>query len=344
MPEYGNGGALVNTTQNFVNAYTGEDQDFGGGYDLSPTVKQFYQRTLLVNVETKAVFGQHGMPQSIPENAGTSTEWRRPNTFEDVGRLVEGVIPVGKKFGYSAITADIYEYGDYVAISKYLDRHSVDQPTNDAIKGLADAAVRTREKYFRDVLLEGTQVMYAPEADGTEVNSRANLTNECLMTPDLVADVAAEFGVNGVPDTDGAVGVAIVHPYVYSDIRKSEDWVEAHKYASPEEIYNGEIGELHGFRFVRTPLAKVFKDTSDGVGSGQAVYVTEFIGKDAYATVTPEGGNMRLIMKSAKEVGGPLEQFGTAGVWFEVAAAILYNDRLIRVESGSSYGTKAKAN
>lgn len=343
MPDNGNGGALVNTSQNFVNAYTGESQEFGGGYDLSPTVKQYYQSILLDNVQTKAIFGQHGTPQNIPEGSGTSTEWRRPNTFEDVGRLVEGVIPVGKKFGYSAITADIYEFGDYAAISAYLERHSIDQPTEDAIKGLADAGVRAREKYIRDVLMEGTQVMYAPEADGTEVTSRADLTNECLMTPDLVADVAAEFAVNGVEEENGAVAVGIIHPYVYSDIRKSDEWIQAHQYASPEEIYNGEIGMMHGIRFVRTPLAKVLKE-ADGAGAGQTVYVSMFVGKDAYGVVTPEGGNMRLIMKSAKEVGGPLEQFGTAGVHFEIAAAIMYQEKVMRVESGSSYGNKAKAN
>ena len=52
--------------------------------------------------------------------------------------------------------------------------------------------------------------------------------------------------------------VALIHPSVSYDLRNSPYWVEAHKYARPEEIYNGEIGELHGVRFIETTTATVW--------------------------------------------------------------------------------------
>ena len=52
---------------------------------------------------------------------------------------------------------------------------------------------------------------------------------------------------------------------------------------------------------------------------------------------------METIIKSRKEIGGPLEQFGTVGTKFEMAAKILYQERMCTVWSGSSYsGTETQ--
>jgi hypothetical protein len=53
---------------------------------------------------------------------------------------------------------------------------------------------------------------------------------------------------------------------------------------------------------------------------------------------------METIIKDKKEVGGPLEQFGTVGVKFEMAAKILYQERMVTVWSGSSYSAVEEAN
>ena len=45
-----------------------------------------------------------------------------------------------------------------------------------------------------------------------------------------------------------------------------------------------------------------------------------------------------MIIKTKSQVGGPLEQFGTVGYKFCHGAKILYQERMLRVESGSSLG------
>jgi hypothetical protein len=68
-----------------------------------------------------------------------------------------------------------------------------------------------------------------------------------------------------------------------------------------------------------------------------------FFAKDAFAVIDAEGGGMETIIKSRKEIGGPLEQFGTVGTKFEMAAKILYQERMCTVWSGSSYsGTETQ--
>jgi len=51
--------------------------------------------------------------------------------------------------------------------------------------------------------------------------------------------------------------VAIIHPDTSCDVTGDPEWVEAHKYASVEEIKAGEIGRLHGVRYVESTEAKI---------------------------------------------------------------------------------------
>ena len=51
-----------------------------------------------------------------------------------------------------------------------------------------------------------------------------------------------------------------------------------------------------------------------------------------------------MIIKDKSVAGGPLEQFSTIGYKFCHGARILYEERILRVESGSSYGSVDIAN
>jgi hypothetical protein len=53
---------------------------------------------------------------------------------------------------------------------------------------------------------------------------------------------------------------------------------------------------------------------------------------------------MEMIVKTKGQIGGPLEQFSTIGYKFCHGAKILYQERLLRVESGSFYSDIDEAN
>ena len=336
MADYGNGGVLVNASQNYVNSYTGETQAFDAVNTMTPQMKTYYNTEALENARAQLRYAMFGKRQPLPANHGTTVEWRKRNTFGDVGKLTEGVIPVGKKFGYSAITADVYEYGDYTALTQRLKTHAVDNVMLDMTEELSAAGANTMDKLVRDTLMAGTAVIYAPNGEN-EVTSRGDITAACVLTPDLVAKARTELVKKNAPTIDGDY-VCILHPSVAYSLRKASDWLDAHKYANPEAIYNGEIGKLHGVRFVETTNAKIWK-TAKG-----AVYGCLFLGKDAYGIIDPEAGGMRMIHKTEAEVGGPLEQFGTVGVKFETGCKILYEDRMVRVECGSEYSAVDEEN
>lgn len=51
-----------------------------------------------------------------------------------------------------------------------------------------------------------------------------------------------------------------------------------------------------------------------------------------------------MIIKDKSRAGGPLDQFSTAGYKFMDGTKILYQDRMVRVESCSSYSDVDEAN
>ena len=85
--------------------------------------------------------------------------------------------------------------------------------------------------------------------------------------------------------------VAIIHPYVAYDLMMAagDAWMDVHKYASPENIYNGEIGKLGGVRFVETTEAKI---VSNKATSPINIFCTLFLGADAYGKTKVEGSGL----------------------------------------------------
>ena len=87
--------------------------------------------------------------------------------------------------------------------------------------------------------------------------TRWQLKGKAYFTPDMAAQAETKLFKERVPKI-GNYYVGIMHPSVAHDFRRSDDFTEAHKYAAVEEIFNGEIGEMHGTRYVKTTNAPVY--------------------------------------------------------------------------------------
>lgn len=426
---FADAGTLVNTTANYANAYdASQSQSFSGNNTLAPDMKTFYDTALLENARVKSFYAQFGKKQVLPRNHGKTVEWRKFNTFARAERLTEGVIPTGQKMGLVTLTGSIDQFGTYTAVSDRLELHAYDPIIMVSSEEMGASAQETQEKLIRDALFAGTNVLYADKvtlANGavTPVTAQSGLVHNasyhCFLTPAVVNKAVTIMKKNKVPTINNRY-YAVIHPSVAEDLRNSDGWLEAHKYAAPDQIFNGEIGELHGVRFIESPFAPVFKSkdlasdartlkidkaagytgaittvdfdggtvaanalkdryisingvvakitgnttsaltfASTNFGSisddtviypadfgadDVAAYATYFFGKDSFGIIDPDGGNLEMIVKTKEQVGGPLNQFGTVGYKFESnGATILYQERLLRVMSCSSYsGTDAE--
>lgn len=82
----------------------------------------------------------------------------------------------------------------------------------------------------------------------------------------------------------------------------------------------------------------------EGGAAGVAVYGCLAFGKEAYGVVDPEKMGLQMIVKPLGAGDDPLDQRQTVGWKFMDATKILYQERLVRLEVGSSYGSVDKAN
>lgn len=341
MQLFGAAGDVVNATNGYVNSATGVKANFEGVNDLSSAMKTYYDTELLENARAELIFAQFGRKQPLPANKGRTVEWRKWNTLPNADVLQEGVIPSGEKLGQTTLTTSLEQYGMFVAITDILDLHAIDNVLLGATEELGASAGETKDMLIRNALMLGTNVMYADtvtDGKATAVTGESGLSaDNNRLTPDMVNKAATALKKAKAPKINGKY-IAIIHPSVSYDLRSADEWIEAHKYAATTEIFNGEIGELHGVRFIETTNAPVHGT------SGKMIYSSFFMGKDAYGIIDPEGGSMEMIIKDKSEAGGPLEQYSTAGYKFEDATKILYPERLVRVESCSAYSASDTAN
>jgi N4-gp56 family major capsid protein len=305
---------------------------------LSPAMRDFYVKALLENAREDIIYEQFGLKTPVK---GNKAVWRKMDTIgKAITPLEEGVIPAGKNLGMTSLEATVSQHGDYAAVSDRLHYESFDPIIYQATEEFSHAMASTYDTLIRNVLVGGNTVMYAPivDAEGkeTEVNSRTAITNAAILTPKMVKKAATWLKKNKAPKIDGYY-VAIIHPSVAMDLTESKEWKEFHKYSDAVTIFKGEIGMLHGVRFIESTEAKVYKST-------KTVYVTLFLGKEAFGIVDPEGEGQEIIVKTEQQIGGPLNQFSTIGYKFTMGAKILYQERLLRVESGSSLGDDDEEN
>ncbi len=346
-------GTLVNATGNYVNAYTGETTAFSGTDTLSGELKTFYDTELLENARVEMFYAQFAKKQKLPANHGTTVEWRKWNTFAKASKLQEGVIPTGQKFGMSSKMGSINQYGTYAAITDKLELRAYDDVILGATEEMGASAAETQETLIRDALLVNTNEYFcdnitiatgAVASTPTDFNlMEASATVISILTPKMVSKAVTKMKKDRVPTINGKY-YAVIHPSVAHDLRNSEEWIEVHKYSATSEIFNGEIGELHGCRFIENVFAPVLTDEGYKNKAGTATYATHFFGKDAFGIIDPDGGALEMIIKSKEQVGGPLNQFSTVGYKFETnGATILYPERVLCLWSCSSYSAEDTA-
>ena len=140
--------------------------------------------------------------------------------------------------------------------------------------------------------------------------------------------------------------VCILHPYVAYDIMSDPHWEDMHKYCSPENMYEGEIGRIAGVRFVETSEAAVYKGAGDECPDGLAVFGCLFLAEGAYGVTEVTGGGLQTIVKQLGSAGtaDPLDQRSTVGWKALQTAEILMEPYMVRVECCSAFSPTAEAN
>lgn len=303
---------------------------------LSNDMKQYYSDYLIDNAQPELIHAQFGVKVPIPQGNGKTVIFRKYKPYENAAELQEGVTPTGHSLTVTQENATVKQFGDYTTISDMVKLTAIDNNIAEAAELHGAQAGKTIDNIIRDTLAGVTNVQFA-NGEVAETNKLVGgkESGNHYLTVAAVKRAVRCLKKQNAPKINGSY-VGIIHPDVAFDLMNDPEWIDAHKYASPEELYNGEIGKIAGVRFVETTEAKIFY----GAGSeGRDVYVTFVLGDKAYGVTEISGGGIQHIFKPLGSGGtsDPLDQRSTAGWKATIAAALLVPEYIVRIETTSTF-------
>lgn len=290
--------------------------------------KSFYDRALLERMTPNLVYLKYGQTRKIPQNEGDTANFRRFECLQPATTaLTEGTTPSGTSLTVTKVEATVKQYGDYVTISDKLNEMGVDPVLTEAIDVLGDQAALTVDTLVRDAIVSGcTNRQYA----GGAASAAAIAASSLLTSAEIKKAVRSLRKNNARPMADGYY-VAIVDPETAYDLQADSLWQDISKYNGGEAIMKGEIGRLHGVRFVQTSNVATDSTTNEK----GTLHETMILGKDAYGVPALESSECRprIIVKNFGSAGSadPLNQRATAGWKVSMACVVLNPLGMVRI-------------
>lgn len=253
-------GENVHGTEAYINAESKTEKSYGDG-GLSAEMKTYYSDYLIDNAEPALVHDMFAQKVNIPAGGGKTIQFRKYNPLGKLTTpMAEGVTPSGQTMSATTVNATVAQYGGYVEFTDMLLMTSVDNNLCTATKLLGSQAGRTLDTITREVLAGGTNVQYA----NGQVSARhllsggnADASKNHYLTVEAVRRAVRFLKRQNAEKINGSY-IGIIHPDCVYDLMNDENWRYPHQYASPEEIFEGEIGKIEGVRFIETTEAKVF--------------------------------------------------------------------------------------
>lgn len=245
---------------------------------FSSDIEAYIADELLALARRQVVAYQFGDPLELPEGRGTTYTATRYNRVPlPFAPLSEGVPPIGQTMTIAQVSAQCQQWGDKVTITDVAEL-TIKHPLFKTAVDLCGLAVtETLDRNTFNSLMGGTQVNYvnsrgsrAALLAGDTLNlheiNRVMGALQTIGAPRFMGDemttekVDAKQGQpNAGKDPRGQPHyVSIIHTLVEQDVREINTLVVAWSYSDINKLYNDEIGEVSGTRFVRSNMVPTF--------------------------------------------------------------------------------------
>jgi len=306
-----------------------------GSSGLTPEMKTYYDRTLLLRTTPILLYNKFAQMRSIPKHGGKTIEFRKfaPLTPQ-TDPIVEGALFTDlKNLTVTAITATIAQYANAIGFSDLVSTTTFDPILTETTELLAENAAETLDELHRDVLLTGTTVQYAANRAG-----RSSIQAGDTLTVAEIREAALTLKLNRARKIGGFYH-AIIHPRTAYDIQGTTEWVTANNEHETGRVFDGSLGTLYGVKFWETDKAEPWENA--GSGGTVEVFPTLFFGSNAYGSVKLAGHNLRTIYKSLGSAGtmDPTDNQQTLAWKAAMVCLILDDAFMVRVEHSCSTAT-----
>lgn len=247
------------------------------GVILPGAVRDTYSAEILFRAQPNLLFAQFvDRRTELGKGKGDTIKFTKYADLQGDSKLSE-VEKIGvTNMDSSQVHIGVDEHGFGVGESSRLIFTAWDQLVARATQLLGQHYGKSVDKLCRDAFrAAGSLQTFFPAAS---IANRAALTSSHTLSVLAIKDCVETLATNKAPKI-GMNYVGIVHPHQARGLRDDDEWVEAHKYASPGEIFRGEIGMMEGVRFVETTNTSVIKKATGDVyadavdtGENEAVF------------------------------------------------------------------------
>jgi len=282
-------------------------------------------KTLLDNFEPNLYFYEMGEKPMVEDGIGT-VSWAKPSKLSVTAAgatLTEGVAPASTSFSYTVISTTPTQYGVFVEISDRLLKASPTKILANAGAEVGANLARIIDQVIQTTVNAGTNVIY-----GGAAANRAALGAGDIATSTKLRIAQVKLSAQDAP-LIGGYYVGIAHPFVLGDLRGEANgaWIEFSKYTTPDKLFKGEIGAMHGVRLVSSSNVQTFASTV-------TVYPTLIMGKGAYGVT--EWSSLETIYRPLGSGADPLNQVASVGAKVDFSAIRLRESAMVRLETAAA--------
>jgi N4-gp56 family major capsid protein len=316
-----------------------------GSNDLQTlALQRYFSKELLNTIEQTLVLDQFATKQPLPEKSGSKTMrfFRyQEGDAANVSQITnEGTNPAANALQIESVDVDLYQYGQVIAISDLASATELFNNLEQATLRVGRDAALKMDGIIRDELFSND----AGIPSGNNIYSGSTTTwGSSISAVDATdfLDAATSLKIQAATPINGFF-VAVVGPQVARDLMNDGDWIAAHHYAAPDNIVRGEIGRLHGVRFVETTLPyRAVVGNQYTYASAGAYYGSVVVGAEAYACASLNSQSPfapSIIITNGADKSDPLNLQTKVGMKFYTAAVNIQPKHIARVYSTTNYG------
>jgi len=260
----------------------------GSGFELTDAILEVFSRRIQWTALPMMPYENFIVRKTeLTDAPGNTVRFIRANDIPRGGKLSEGV-PLGTHpLSQSSIFITTEEWGNAVALTERLQRHSWQNVLATAATALARDYALVRNIDCRNAIVEAGSTIF-PDPDATGVGDVADTD---VLDVETVRRAATLLKEANTPKFNNDFYVAFVSPHQASHIRRDPDWKDASLFAGASQIFRGVCGRFEDVVFVETMLqgTGAAASTDDayevalaGTGAGDAnLYRATFIGDEA---------------------------------------------------------------
>lgn len=245
---------------------------------VAPGVVQFYERTLLENLQPEMVHARDAQKKTLPLHNGKRVQFRKPTALSAITTpLTEGTTPTGQTVSLTSFTATVRPYGGYIPISDELQWYMLDDMHRVNSKLLADQAALSLDTISRDAICSGYNVQFASNA-----TNRTNIDAADKLTYAEIKKAVRTLKRNNVQPFEDGFYHAIIHPDAVYDLTSDANWTDVSKYQDKSKVEKYELGTIYKVKFFESTNAKVVTaDESYVCGTNANIPISNSVAYDA---------------------------------------------------------------